>query len=210
MSQNSELVDASARLPFLLHVKSHVPVVPNPGPGWKQDVSGALMKSDRVKACSTRSGPKAPQCPRVTARRSAAARRPTRAPNAEAARALADQLNHAMPKRRKINPALKRLLIREFPDIELDEVIKLLDMGLLRLKRVRCAAFSRNPRRPCAAQALFLSPGTSELCRHHGGIPKSEAGRKASDAQKRRWAKWRAEGGEPTMGEAGSRGSSQR
>ena len=101
-----------------------------------------------------------------------------------------------MPKRRKINPALKRLLLREFPDIALDEVLKLLDMGLLRLKRVRCAAMSRKPTRPCSAKALFLSPGTSGLCRHHGGIPKSEAGRKAiSEAQKRRWAKWRAEHG---------------
>ena len=56
-----------------------------------------------------------------------------------------------MPKR-KINPALKRLLLREFPDIALDEAIKLLDMGLLRLKRVRCAAVSRNRPRPCSAR----------------------------------------------------------
>jgi hypothetical protein len=35
MSQDSELVDASARLPFLLRVKSHPPLLPNPGPGWK-------------------------------------------------------------------------------------------------------------------------------------------------------------------------------
>ncbi len=98
---------------------------------------------------------------------------------------------HTMPKR-KLNPAFKRLLAREFPEIELDEVLKLLDIGLLRLKKVRCAAWSRKPRRPCAAQALFLSDGTRGLCRHHGGIPKSDAGRKAiSDAQKRRWAKWR-------------------
>jgi hypothetical protein len=48
-----------------------------------------------------------------------------------------------MPKR-KLNPAFKRLLIREFPAMELDEVVKLLDMGLLRLKKVRCAAMSRN------------------------------------------------------------------
>ncbi len=96
--------------------------------------------------------------------------------------------------KRKLNPAFKRLLAREFPDWEFDEVVKLLDMGLLRLKRVRCAAHSRSPRRPCAAQALFLSEGTSGLCRNHGGIPKSEAGRKAiSDAQKRRWNKWREE-----------------
>ena len=96
--------------------------------------------------------------------------------------------------KRKLNPAFKRLLAREFPEWDLDEVVKLLDMGLLRLKKVRCAGNSRNPRRPCRAQALFLSPGTRGLCRNHGGIPKSEAGRKAiSDAQKRRWARWRAE-----------------
>ena len=44
MSQDRELVDASAGLPFLLWVKSHPPVLPNPGPGWKQDVSGTLME----------------------------------------------------------------------------------------------------------------------------------------------------------------------
>jgi hypothetical protein len=94
--------------------------------------------------------------------------------------------------KRKLNPAFRRLLAREFPQMELEEVLNLLDMGLLRLKKVRCAAWSRKPRRPCRAQALFLSDGTRGLCRHHGGIPKSAAGRKAiSDAQKRRWAKWR-------------------
>ena len=100
-------------------------------------------------------------------------------------------MDSAHQAKRKVNPALKRLLAREFPSMQFDEAIKLLDMGLLRLKRMRCAAWSRNPRRPCAAQAL-----SNGLCRNHGGVPKSEAGRNAiSDAQKRRWAKWRAERG---------------
>jgi hypothetical protein len=100
-----------------------------------------------------------------------------------------------MPKRRKLNPAFKRLLIREFPDMELDEVIKLLDMGLLRLKKVRCAAHSRNPRRPCAAQALILPDGSTKgVCRNHGALTtrQSDEGRKRiSEYQKARWAKWR-------------------
>jgi hypothetical protein len=102
----------------------------------------------------------------------------------------------AMPKRRKLNPAFKRLLIREFPDMELDEVLKLLDMGLLRLKKVRCAAMSRNPPRPCRAHALAKG-----LCRNHGALStgaKTAAGRKRiSQAAKRHWAKWRAEHGRP-------------
>src|SRR5262249_40214524 len=104
---------------------------------------------------------------------------------------LITERNNAMPKRRKLNPAFERLLMREFPDMELDEVVKLLDMGLLRLKKVRCAAMSRKPTRPCSA-SLFLSDGTRGLCRHHGGIPKTEARLKAiSEAQKRRWVKCR-------------------
>lgn len=100
-----------------------------------------------------------------------------------------------MPKRR-LNPAFKRLLAREFPDMKLDDLIKLLDMGLLRLKRVRCAAWSRNPPRPCAAMALG-----NGLCRNHGGLSTrpSDAGRKRiSEYQTARWAKWRAERGRPT------------
>jgi hypothetical protein len=50
VSQDCQLVDASARLPLLLHVKSHVPLLPNPGPGWKEDGSETLMKFDRAKA----------------------------------------------------------------------------------------------------------------------------------------------------------------
>jgi hypothetical protein len=92
---------------------------------------------------------------------------------------------------RKLNPAFKRLLEREFPDLELDEIVKLLNIGLLRLKRVRCAAWSRNPRRPCAAQAL-----ANGLCRNHGGLstrPSEEGRKRISDFQKARWAKWREE-----------------
>jgi hypothetical protein len=99
-----------------------------------------------------------------------------------------------MPKR-KLNPALKRLLLREFPDIELDEAVKLLDMGLLRLKRVRCAAMSRNPPRPCAAMAL-----ANGLCPNHGGQstrPSEEGRKRISEYQKARWAKWREENGRP-------------
>jgi len=43
-------------------------------------------------------------------------------------------LDHFMPKR-KINPALKRVLLREFPDMELDN----LDVGPLPLKWLRNA-----------------------------------------------------------------------
>ena len=95
-----------------------------------------------------------------------------------------------MPKR-KLNPAFKRLLAREFPDLELNEVIKLLEMGLLRLKRVRCAAHSRKPRRPCAAMAL-----SNGLCRNHGGLstrPSEEGRKRISEYQKARWTKWREE-----------------
>jgi hypothetical protein len=103
-------------------------------------------------------------------------------------------LTRTPPNRRKINPALKRLLAREFPDLELDEVIKLLDMGLLKLKRVRCAAMSRNPPRPCAAIAI---PGKA-VCRNHGGLSRGqteEGRRRISEYQKARWAKWRQENG---------------
>ena len=48
MSQDRELVDATARLTFLLWVKSHLFVLPNPGLRWKQDVSATLMKFDRA------------------------------------------------------------------------------------------------------------------------------------------------------------------
>jgi hypothetical protein len=97
---------------------------------------------------------------------------------------------------RTITPAFRRLLARQFPDMELGEVVKLLDMGLLRLKRVRCAAMSRNPPRPCAAMAI---PGKA-VCRNHGGLSfgPSEKGRKRISAfQKARWAKWREENGRP-------------
>jgi hypothetical protein len=100
-----------------------------------------------------------------------------------------------MPKRRKLNPAFKRLLAREFPDMQLDEVVKLLDMGLLRLKKVRCAAMSRNPPRPCRAQAL-----ANGLCRNHGGLstrPSEEGRKRISEYQKARWARLRAERGDP-------------
>jgi hypothetical protein len=98
-----------------------------------------------------------------------------------------------MPKR-NLTPAFKRLLARQFPDMDLAEVIRLLDMGLLRLKRVRCAAMSRNPPRPCAAHAI---PGKA-VCRNHGGLSagQTKEGRKRISAyQKARWAKWREENG---------------
>ena len=96
---------------------------------------------------------------------------------------------------RNLTPNFRRLLIREFPDM-VDEVIKLLDMGLLRLKRVRCTAMSRNPHRPCAAMTI---PGKG-VCRNHGGLSRwqSEEGRhRISEYQKARWAKWREENGRP-------------
>jgi hypothetical protein len=97
---------------------------------------------------------------------------------------------------RNVTPAFRRLLKREFPAMKLGEVMKLLDMGLLRLKRVRCAAMSRNPPRPCAAMAI---PGKA-VCRNHGGLSRGqteEGRRRISEFQKARWAKWREENGRP-------------
>jgi hypothetical protein len=108
----------------------------------------------------------------------------------------------------KVTRSLRRVMREVFPDLEIKEAFRLLEMGLLRIpKRLRCGAYARSTGQPCNAQAI---PGAYR-CKNHGGAPKSAAGAKAiSDAQKRRWAKWRAERGEPTMGEASSRGSSQR
>ena len=68
---------------------------------------------------------------------------------------------------------------------------RLLEMGLMRVKRVRCAAMSRNPPRPCGAQAL-----ANGCCRNHGGQstrPSEEGRKRIAEYQRQRWAKWRAE-----------------
>ena len=99
-----------------------------------------------------------------------------------------------MPKaKRKLNPALKRVLLREFPDMEFGTVLRLLDLGLLNLRKVRCGAWSRNPRRPCGAHAISRG-----LCRNHGALsegPSEEGRKRISEYQKARWAKWRAQHG---------------
>lgn len=95
-----------------------------------------------------------------------------------------------MPKR-KLNPALKRLIAREWPYLDHDTAVRLLDMGLMRVKRVRCAAMSRNPPRPCGAQAL-----ANGCCPNHGGRstrPSEEGRKRIAEYQRQRWAKWRAE-----------------
>ena len=77
-----------------------------------------------------------------------------------------------------------------FPEFEMKEALRLLEIGLLRIpKNLRCGAHARSTGKPCKAQAI---PGTWR-CKNHGGAPKSAAGAKAiSDAQKRRWTRWRA------------------
>ena len=100
---------------------------------------------------------------------------------------------------RNITPAFRLLLKRTFPDMEFKVVIRPMRMGLLRLpKHARCGAWARTKGRPCIAQAI---PNGTGRCRHHGGCSsgcKSEAGRqRISEAQKARWARWRAERGSP-------------
>lgn len=50
VTQDAELVDTSAGLPFLLLIKSHPHLLSNPGPRWKRDVLPTLMKFDRAEA----------------------------------------------------------------------------------------------------------------------------------------------------------------
>jgi len=96
-----------------------------------------------------------------------------------------------MPKRKRLSPTLRRVLLSQFPDIPLKEAARLFEMGLLRIpKNLRCGAYARSTGQPCKAQAI---PGTYR-CKNHGGAPKTEQGRQAIiEGQKRRWAKWRAE-----------------
>jgi hypothetical protein len=85
-----------------------------------------------------------------------------------------------------------RQVVREvFPDFEMKEALRLLEMGLLRIpKNLRCGAHARSTGKPCKAQAI---PGTWR-CKNHGGAPKSEAGRQnIIEGQRRRWERWRAE-----------------
>ena len=95
----------------------------------------------------------------------------------------------------KVTPTLRRVLRAEFPDMPLKKVLRLMEAGILRVsKDRRCGAYARSTGQPCKAKAIH---GTWR-CKNHGGAAKSEAGSKRiSDAQKRRWAKWRAERGKP-------------
>ena len=102
---------------------------------------------------------------------------------------------------RNLTPAFRRLLKRTFPDMETKTVLRLMRIGLLRLpKHARCGAWAKSRGRPCLAQAI---PNGTGRCRNHGGLStghKTEAGRKRiSEAQKRRWAKWREEHGRPSL-----------
>jgi hypothetical protein len=98
---------------------------------------------------------------------------------------------------RNVTPAFRRLLKREFPELDFKTILRLMRMGLLRLpKHVRCGAWAKSRGRPCLAQAI---PNGTGRCRNHGGLStgcKSELGRsRISEAQKVRWAKWREERG---------------
>ena len=95
---------------------------------------------------------------------------------------------------RNITPAFRRLLKRTFPELDFKTVLRLMRMGVLRLpKNARCGAWARTKGRPCIAQAI---PNGTGRCRYHGGLStghKTQAGRKRiSNAQRRRWAHWRA------------------
>ena len=98
----------------------------------------------------------------------------------------------------KVTPALRRVVREVFPDIEMQEALRFLEMGLLRIpKNLRCGAYARSTGQPCKAQAI---PGPFR-CKNHGGAPKSDQGRQAIiEGQKRRWAKWRAERGRRQTG----------
>jgi hypothetical protein len=96
-----------------------------------------------------------------------------------------------MQKRKRLTPRLRSILLREFAGMDLKRVRNLMEAGILTVpKDLRCGAYARSTGRACVAKAIS---GTWR-CKNHGGAYKSEAGRKnISDAQKRRWAAWRAE-----------------
>ena len=101
--------------------------------------------------------------------------------------------NTIMQKPKRLSPTLRRVLLSQFPDMPLKQVVRLFEMGLLKIpKHLRCGAYARSTGQPCKAQAI---PGTYR-CKNHGGAPKSEQGRQAIiEGQKRRWARWNAERG---------------
>ena len=104
----------------------------------------------------------------------------------------APQLSGAnMPKRKRLSPTLRRVLLIQFPDMPLKEALRLIEMGILRMpKNLRCGAYARSTGKPCKAQAI---PG-GYRCKNHGGAPKSETGRQnIIEGQRRRWERWRAE-----------------
>ena len=94
----------------------------------------------------------------------------------------------AKPKR---TPTFRRVLKEQFPDMPLKTVVRLLELGVLRVpKNLRCGAFARSTGQPCKAKAIH---GTWR-CKNHGGAPKSEIGRQnIIEGQKRRWARQRAQ-----------------
>ena len=88
-----------------------------------------------------------------------------------------------MPKRRKINPALKRLL--RFPDDS--EAIKLLDMGLLRLKRMRVRGDVPQPiapvRRDGTGRMVFAATMAAWLSRTARKVASASLKRRSSDGR---------------------------
>ena len=46
-----------------------------------------------------------------------------------------------------------------FPDIEMQEALRFLEMGLLRIpKNLRCGAYARSTGQPCKAKAIHTAP----------------------------------------------------
>ena len=94
----------------------------------------------------------------------------------------------------RVSPTLRRVVREVFPDFEMKEALRLLEMGLLRIpKNLRCGAHARSTGEPCGRKAL-----ANGRCPNHGGLSTgpTEAGRNRISAfQKSRWAKWREENG---------------
>ncbi len=96
----------------------------------------------------------------------------------------------------KLKPAVEAALKREFPGLPPAQVLELAKLGVLRLPKKldfgKCGAYARSTGKPCIRKAL-----ANGRCPNHGGAStgcKTEAGRqRIIQAQKRRWAKWKAE-----------------
>ena len=77
----------------------------------------------------------------------------------------------------KVTRSLRRVVHQVFPDIEIREALRLLEMGLLRIpKRLRCGAYARSTGQPCKAQAI---PGAYR-CKNHGEPRNRQRGPKPS------------------------------